>query len=123
MNSNTRLLRQIAPWWFSKGKFSLQIFMPRPRDCKLLSVDNGDIINPEESFISFKNRGFKSIGVLAVTVQECDNLDLSVKESLSKDNKAHADIDFTKKDDMQCAEASFVLREKAINRSWLYREE
>ena len=56
MNSNTRLLRQIAPWWFSKGKFSLQVFMPRPRDYKLLSVDNGDIINPEEKILELDNR-------------------------------------------------------------------
>lgn len=96
MHSNTMLLRQVYPSWVDQsGNVTWQIFHPRPIDNKLLSVDNGDMVSAEESFLSFIERGMQSVGVFGVTVQECGAQDLSCIEAQSSQNLAHSVIDFS----------------------------
>ena len=95
MDSTTLLLRQVHPSFIQDGRITSQVFRPTPKDENLLSIDNGDMISAEASFIRFCARpDCRSVGVIAVNKEECDQQELPVRED-GKPYPEHCSIDFS----------------------------
>src|SRR5437016_4067739 len=72
MTGVTVLLRQVHPSFVQAGRVTSQVFRPTPKDGRLLSVYDGDQITAERSWLHFTSQdNCRSVGVLAVTVNEC----------------------------------------------------
>lgn len=120
MNNETLLHRQVHPTWVQQGRITSQVFRPTPKDEKLLSVYDGDQITAENAWKHFtKELNSQSVGVMAVTVQECTNQDLKV--NLDGDPfPEHAVIDFTDLNENQIKKKSKHLKVAAEARKWQY---
>src|SRR5689334_1835417 len=80
MTNGTLLLRQVNPSWIQSGRITSQVFKPTPKDANRLSVYDGDQIVAEKSWRHYTNElGFLSVGVVAVTVEECQSQELSAQ--------------------------------------------
>jgi len=86
----TSLWRQVHPSFVDQGIPTTQAFRPTKKDDGKLSVDNGDMINAEQSDRDFTGKGYASTGVLAVTVGECREMDLEVEDNRIDSPPAHA---------------------------------
>jgi hypothetical protein len=72
-------LRQVHPSFVQDGRATSQVFLPTDKDENQLSVDDGDRITPLDSWERYTvTFGYKSAGILAVTPDECEAIDLSV---------------------------------------------
>ena len=72
MTDNTLLLRQIHPAFVQNGRVTSQAFRPSSKDESQLSVDNGDMITPEDAWTRFSAQpDASSCGVMAVANCEC----------------------------------------------------
>lgn len=120
MTSATLLLRQIHPNFVKQGRVTSQAFRPTPKDESKLSVYDGDLISPAESWEHYRKRNLESVGVTAVTVAECDKEGLKVHSS-PEVFPEHADIDFTGLTGGQCESKSKRLRSAAEARGWLFQ--
>ncbi len=95
MTEDTLLLRQVNPGFIQNNRPSSQVFRPTPKDEFKLSVYDGDMISPEQSWKHFTgDLGCRSVGVLAVAVEECSEQSLPVASS-PEVFEQHAHIDFT----------------------------
>ncbi len=120
MNANTLLYRQVHPSWIQNGRITSQAFRPTPKDEKRLSVYDGDQITAEAAWQHYTNDlGYTSAGVLAVTVEECDNLELPVVPDPAT-FQAHTLIDFSAFSRSQIETKAKILRAKADLRGWQY---
>jgi hypothetical protein len=123
VTETTLLLRQIHPSFFQNGQPTYIAFRPFPKDKGHLSVYDGDMITPEQSYKHHTiEKGFKSGEVLAVTVHECGTIGLPTAPS-PEVFKEHAHIDFTACDKKQTDSKSKNLLAFALARDWMYREE
>ena len=120
-DDKTLLYRQVHPSWMQNGRVTSQVFKPTPKDDKYLSVYNGDLTTSVLAWGHYtKQLNHPSIGVLAVTVEECTATGLSAKPE-PKPFKEHAIIDYN-----TCASNSVVankakqLRAFAIKRDWCH---
>jgi hypothetical protein len=121
MTGITLLLRQIHPSFVQAGRVTSQAFRPTPKDESLLSVYDGDQITAEHSWLHFTSqRDCKSVGVMAVTVDECAAESLPTRPD-PKPFPEHAVIDFTGLANNQCEKKSKKLRLNAEARGWLYQ--
>lgn len=121
MNNNTLLLRQIHPAFIQQDKITSQAFRPTPKDEKLLSVDNGDKVQAAEAWARFVvNPQCQSVGVMAVSYQECSNEDLKVIED-GAPYPEHCSIDFNNLSNGQINRKSKELRFYAEQRDWIYK--
>lgn len=121
MNTSTLLYRQINPSWVQGDNVTSQAFKPTPKDNKKLSVYDSDIVNAEASWRHFTEaQGLSSVGVLAVSVAECDEQALPVVPDPNT-FPAHALIDFSKESGSSTERKAKVLRTKAMSRGWQYR--
>ena len=122
MNEHTPLLRQISPSWIRNGRVTSQAFKPTPKDEGKLSVYDGDRITAEASWNHFKNTlGYESVGVVAVTVDECESQGATVVSDPLIGFREHVVIDFR---DMTRSKRNRVARElsrSASERGWQYR--
>lgn len=123
MNGTTLLLRQIHPAWVQSDRVTSQAFRPTPKDGKRLSVYDGDQITPEQSWRHFtQQQKLQSTGVLAVTVDDCQSLDLpAVADPVPYSE--HAVIIFDGMSNSQIETKAKRLRAFAESRSWLYMVE
>jgi hypothetical protein len=122
MNGNTQLLRQIHPHFVQDGRPSSQAFRPTPKDEQKLSAYDGDQIAPVESWEHYtKHQGFQSCGVMAVTVDECSALELSVDPDPDPFPE-HVLIDFSSYNKKKTEKKAKLLKARALVRGWLYRE-
>ena len=120
MNAETMLFRQINPSFIQNGRVSSAALRPTPKDEKQLSVYDGDRITPKESYEHFtETLHCHSIGVLAVTVNECEGNSLSVLEDYTT-FPSHALIDFTTKSNSETRKIAEHLRDSALTRGWVY---
>ena len=120
MNSETMLFRQINPSFIQNGRVSSAAFRPTPKDEKQLSVYDGDRITPKESYEHFTEAlHCHSIGVLAITVNDCANNSLPVLED-SATFWSHALIDFSQKSNSETRKIAEHLRDIALTRGWVY---
>ena len=123
MTDETLLLRQINPSWIQQDRVTSQAFRPTPKDERLLSVYDGDMITPERSWEHYtKQLSHKSVGVMAVSVIECKGQELTVQPD-PKPFPAHAVIDFTGFGTNQIEKKSKRLRGAAESRGWQFRAE
>jgi hypothetical protein len=121
MNLNTLLLRQVNPAFIKEERVTSVAFRPTPKDEKQLSVDNGDCVTAEQSYNQFvSNLNCSSIGVLAVSKKECNDVKLPIIEN-GNPNPEHCSIDFTNLSRRDMEIKSKILRDKAIARDWQFR--
>ncbi len=121
MNPDTLLLRQVSPSWIKDGRATSQAFTPTPKDERRLSVYDGDQITPAASWDHFTGeQELESFGVLAVTVQECQDAGTTVAPDPAPFPE-HAVIDFTKLTSNSKVKAvGKRLMRRANDRGWQY---
>jgi hypothetical protein len=122
MTGTTLLLRQIHPSFVKLGRVTSQAFRPTPKDEQKLSVYDGDLITPDVSWAHYRGRKLESVGVMAVTVEECTREDL-VARSSPEHFPEHAEIGFDGFNANECEEKGKKLKTAAEARAWLYRVE
>lgn len=123
MNDETLLLRQVHPSWAQNGRISSQVFRPTPKDGKRLSVYDGDQVTPEQAWRHFTEElELRSIGVVAVTVEECAARELPVIPD-PRPFKAHVLIDFAGLSDNAIRKKAKYLKTAAEARGWRYLTE
>jgi hypothetical protein len=97
------------------------VFRPTPKDEKLLSVYDGDRIGPSDAFEHYTNRlGLSSIGIMAVTVGECETCRLQSRPD-PESFPEHAVIDFSEYGEKEIKKKAKQLKVFANRRGWLYR--
>ena len=123
MKSSTLLYRQIHPTFVQGDNVSSQAFRPTPKDNNRLSVYDGDLISAEKSHLHFtKDLNCESIGVLGVSVAECQIENLHVSND-SQTFKEHALIDFTEYGHTSkgtIKRKAESLRKYAMDRGWCF---
>jgi hypothetical protein len=121
MTGITLLLRQIHPSFVQAGRVTSQAFRPTPKDESLLSVYDSDQITAEHSWLHFTSqKDCRSVGVMAVTVDECAAEALSTRPD-PEPFPEHVVIDFMGLTNNQCEKKSKKLKTKAEARGWLYQ--
>jgi hypothetical protein len=124
VNDRTLLLRQVHPTFVQNGEIGVVAFRPNDNDKGLLSVYDGDMITAENSFNHWTDSlKKKSVGVLAVTVEECTSVKLPSVSSPSEDNASHAHIDFTEFEKKDQRTKTKALLAFAVARHWLFQLE
>ena len=122
MKDHTQLLRQVHPDFIQDGRVSSQAFKPTPKDEKQLSVYDGDQISAVDSYQHYtETLNLPSDGVLAVTVEECTNLELPAEPKPLENFPEHATIDFSRQGTASIEKKSKLLRAKAMQRDWLFQ--
>jgi len=117
MNPQTPLWRQIHPNFIRGNEASTQAFRPS-KDKDLLSFHDGDQITAEIAWQRHTNQhGLKSDGVLAVTVQECEDEAVEVILDAVPDPE-HVSVNFAGKTNGERKTISKHLRDFAIARGW-----
>lgn len=123
MTSDTLLLRQINPAWVQQGRVTSQAFKPTLKDNKQLSVYDGDQMTAEDSWVHYTEElGYSSVGVMGVSVEECQSLDL-IAELDPKPFPAHAVIKFDGCSNSQIERKAKSLKKAAKVRGWQYQFE
>lgn len=122
MDRDTELYRQVSPSFIREGRVTRQVFLLTEKDKGELSVYDGSMISPKQSYLHFTVK-YGSAGVLSVTVADCLGLGLNVK-SAPKEFREHAVIAFP--DSFQKSKAvlkniAIKLRDLAVGYGWKYR--
>ena len=122
MKPRTLLLRQVHPNCIRDGRITSQAFNPTRNHGYLLSVYDGKLISARDSYIHYTTvLGRRSVGVVAVTVDECRALGLEVK-SKPDQFPEHAVVDFTPLPSSGSRkDAAKQLASYAISRDWQHR--
>ena len=121
MNNETLLLRQINPEWVRNDRVTSQAFTPTPKDESELSVYDGDRITPEQSWIHFTSTlGNRSVGVLAVTVGECEANETTARSDPNP-YPEHVVIDFSDMTRSHARRVGKELTSLAKKRGWMHR--
>ena len=121
MQASTLLLRQVHPSWFKEGHVLSIAFRPFPKDEGLLSAYDGDLIQPEPSYVHYTQKlGYASAGVWAVSLAEAEACELSARPDPLPDFPEHAVIDFTLHAEKQQKAKSKILAAKAEARGYLF---
>lgn len=122
MSEETLLYRQVHPSFLDGERPTSQVFKPTPKDQNRLSVYNGDKVSAQEAWKHYTQElGYKSVGVLAVQVQECTPLELDVQEAPLPNSPAHAVIIFPASWSRGKIESvAKSLTSLAIKRNWQY---
>lgn len=88
------------------------------KDCSLFMTETK---SPEDAWLHFtRDIGFKSAGVVGVSVAECNQLELPVRPDPNPFPE-HAVIDFTGLSRGAMERKADALKILAITRGWLYR--
>ncbi len=123
MTNDTLLLRQVNPSWVQAGRITSQVFKPTRKDKNRLSVYDGDQISPADSWTHYTDQlGHKSVGVVAVTVAECQKHELSAVSDPGPFQE-HAVIEFDNCSSSQIEKKAKHLKKAAEVRGWQYRME
>jgi hypothetical protein len=118
MSPQTPLLRQIHPSFLKGDQASTQAFRPTPKGKDRLSFDDGDQVSAQAAWSRYTNeRGLQSVGILAVTVQECEGENLDVIRDGVPDPE-HVSVNFAGKTNGQRKTISKHLRDFAMARGW-----
>lgn len=115
------LIRQIHPSFIQEGRVTSQAFRPTPKDENKLSTYDGDQIDAESAWKHYtETLKFQSDGALGVTVQECNDQDLSVVADPAP-FREHVLIDFSAHERKRIEKLAKKLRTCAVERDWLYQ--
>ncbi len=121
MTLETPLLRQVNPSFVQEGRVTSQVFRPTPKDQDALSVDNGDMISPQDAWQRFVDLpNCRSVGVLAVCKKECDEQELPVIED-GIPFPEHCSIDFVGFTKSATEKKAKILKILAERRGWLHQ--
>jgi hypothetical protein len=122
MSPDILLYRVVSVAFVHRSDITLQVFQPRQSGEKLLHVYNGERVSADEAwndFIRLSHTPPKYIGVVGVTVSECESLSLAVQESVY--DPVHAQIDFSHLTHSEIRRRAHALKELANARGWLFR--
>lgn len=122
MNDETLLFRQVSPTFIKDGRVTSQAFTPTEKDDWKLSVYDGEKFSAKASWKHFiTNTNGDSVGVLAITVNECASQELEV---ILDNNtfEGHVSIDFSRLTKNQAKKRARILVKAAIKRGWQYRD-
>ena len=89
--SHEKLYRAVYPdamFWKANGKISSAAFLSRKGGC---SVDRGDFRNDKDVVLDMRQRNFKG-SIVAVTVQNCNDVEAVPVYAPSKNNIYHSEI-------------------------------
>ena len=121
MESTTLLLRQVNPQFYKDGRVLSIAFKPSTNHMGLLSVYDGDQIEPDAAWNHFTTKlGLASSGTWAVSVAEATSLDLPAKPMPLEDFPEHAAIDFRAHDDKARKAKAKLLAARAEVRGCLF---
>ena len=124
MKLTTLLLRQVHPSFVDRGRITSQVFKPTTKDNDKLSVDDGDNTTAEAAFRNYTEcRNRQSVGVVAVTLDECDKLKLPVNPDPLKCDPSHTVIDFSGLSRNKQEAKAKILKNYADVRGWQYRRQ
>ena len=122
MNPDALLFRQINPEWVDAGVTTSQAFKPTSKDNGRLSVDDASLIMAEDAYKRYTEcQGLVSVGVLAVTVAECNQQHLPTVPDPRTCQPSHAVIDFSNHSSNQIRKMAQRLKHFAIERGWQYQ--
>ena len=118
MDASTLLLRQVHPQFVQMDVITSQVFAPMGK--AELSLYDGDQITPEGAWKHYTEElGRKSVGVVAVTVAECEREDLEPR--LDHIGFAeHTTLDFSKVPKGRTEAVAKRLKAAAQKRGWQY---
>jgi hypothetical protein len=120
MTGGTLLFRQVNPSWMQQGRPTSQVFRPTPKDQKRLSVYDGDQMTAERAWVHFtSDLGRSSVGVLAVTVQECREQELPVVAD-PQPFPEHVIVDYSRFSENEIKSKAKRLKATAETRGWQY---
>jgi len=118
------LFRQVHPDFMKDGKISSQAFFPFPKDKGKLSVYDGRLITPFQSFVHYtQKQGLNSIGVWGVSNTEVIETGMVHEPDPLPDSPAHALIDFGNASDKEYRKMAKKLKILAETRGCLYTPE
>lgn len=121
MTPETLLLRQVNPNWIRDGRITSQVFRPTPKDKKQLSVYDGGQMTAREAYAHYTQQlQLSSVGVMAVTVGECQQQDLPVVPD-PVPFPAHVVIDFHLFSNSESKTKAKHLTRAATLRGWQYQ--
>ncbi|HWR31182.1 MAG TPA: hypothetical protein VN631_15245 [Negativicutes bacterium] len=122
MNNDTLLYRQVHPSWIQDGQITSQVFIPTPKDEKMLSAYDGDIVSSQDSWIHYTGElGNESDGVVAVSYEECAIQNVTPLPD-PETFDAHVLIDYSSQSESKIRKRiSKELKSCALNRGWLYQ--
>ena len=121
MTPETLLQRQVSATNVQHGEITSQVFKPTAKDNKRLSVYDGSQISAEDAWKHYvRELNYGSIGVVAVAVQECIDLQLGV-ETDTATFEEHAVITFTDFSRSQIERKADALKQRALERDWQFR--
>ena len=124
MSSETLLLRLVHPAHVHGGNFTSQVFRP-PADSRLLTVFDNTSISPAEVWAwsrDFFPSGRQFVGIVAVSVAECESLGLSVVEFPGQ-LPGQLAIEFVSLSRSHLRRTASILRSFATDRGWILRVE
>ena len=122
MSPETLLLRLVHPAHVHGERLTSQVFRP-PTDKGLLTVFDETAISPEEVWAwsrDFFPPGRQFVGIVAVSVAECESLGLSVVESPGR-LPGQLEIEFVGLSRSQLKQTAAILRSFAADRGWILR--
>jgi hypothetical protein len=109
------------PFVCSGGKSNVTGFSANAKDQDALSVDNGDMISPQDAWQRFVDlQNCRSVGVLAVCKKECDEQELPVIED-GIPFPEHCSIDFVGFTKSATEKKAKILKILAERRGWLHQ--
>ena len=121
MKRDALLLRQVHPSFISEGRITSQVFRPTSDSGHHLSVYDAEGIDARASHEHYTGQGRDSAGVVAVTVQECHQLGLSVKPEPLGFSEHHVVIDFGSITASHARKVAQKLAVFARDRGWQFR--
>ena len=120
MIPTTLLHRQVSAAYLQHEEITSQVFKPTGKDNKRLSVYDGSQISAADAWKHYVQAlSYRSIGVVAVTVQESTDLQLGVKDDPAP-FAGHAVIDFTGFSRSQIERKADSLKQLAVQRGWQF---
>lgn len=133
MKDSSLLHRQIHPVFVVNDIVSNQAFLdnkliissgaftPTEKDKDKLSVYNGDIFSPKDSFDHFTSK-YSSYGVLSVSLEEVNTENPLFLEEDNEPFDGHCSINFSSVSSRnQKIKKASKLRDIAIKRNWTYK--
>lgn len=122
MTPDTLLYRQIHPSWLKEGRATSQAFRPTPKDDNHLSVYDGDQIGAAAAWRHYTlTLMLTSAGVVAVTLNECRQQQLTVVPDPLPDFAEHTLIDFSSRSANQARHVARQLARAANARGWQFQ--
>ena len=124
MPESDLLYRQVPRGEIStEGNPQSQTFLPTKKDQDNLSMYDGSQLSPEESYQHYTEvLKLQSAGVVGISCAEAEALGIRIQPDPQPDFPSHTLLDFSNlTTNSKKREAARELKNKAIERGWLYR--